>query len=106
MVIDVDLVECCLVLSLNQQLFPTGTSGRVLRSASKRKSAAGETLEPMDCQEAIVEYKTPYYFVLSYSNGPVQKLAYGAMDTVSVCICTTVQVVSSGPLSVHLSGQA
>ena len=101
-VIDVDLVECCLVFSLNQQLFPTSTSGRVLRSASKRKSSAGETLEPMDLQEAIVEHKTSYYFVLSYSNGPGQKLAYGVMDAVSVCICTTVQVMSSGSLSMYL----
>ncbi len=34
-VLDIDLVECCLVVSLNQGLL-LPTHGRVLRSASKR----------------------------------------------------------------------
>lgn len=77
-VLEIDLVECCLILSFNPQLLPN--PGRLTRSASKRKSVVNAMGDP---GEATVEYKTSSHFVLSYSRGSELGLAYGVMDSVS-----------------------
>ena len=92
-ILDVDLVECCLVLSLNPQLAasPSPSSSSSSSSSSKkqsRKRAAaasgiGSELQPGSTLLATVEHKTPHYFILSCSTIAGARLAYGVMDTVS-----------------------
>ena len=85
-VLDVDLVEYCLVLSLNPHLatslspFPSSSK----RKARKRAAAiGGGELQPGSTFLATVEHKTPHYFVLSCSTIAGARLAYGVMDSVS-----------------------
>ena len=84
-ILDIDLVDCCLVVSLNPKLTNPGeSSGRVLRSSSKKKEAKTSVpVGPSGSLKATVEYKTPYYFLLSYTTVTGTGLAYGVMDTVS-----------------------
>lgn len=86
-VLDVDLVDCCLVVSLNPKLGSNDTlgdsSGRVLRSSSKKKKESSVQVEPSGSLIATIEHKTPYFFVLSYLTVSGSGLAYGIMDTVS-----------------------
>ena len=81
-ILDVDLVECCLVLSLNTQLTSSHTSSSKRQAKKKAAASAGE-LQPGSTLLATVEHKTPYYFVLSCNTISGAKLAYGVMDTVS-----------------------
>ena len=86
-VLDIDLVECCLVLSLNPQLTTTLSSSSSSKKQSRKRAAAaggiGSELQPGSTLLATVEHKTPHYFVLSCSTIAGARLAYGVMDTVS-----------------------
>ena len=87
-VLDIDLVECCLVLSLNPQLTTTLSSSSSSSKKQSRKRAAaagciGSEVQPGSTLLATVEHKTPHYFILSCSTIAGARLAYGVMDTVS-----------------------
>ena len=90
-ILDVDLVECCLVLSLNSDLMTTSlsSSSSSLKGKAKKKATAavfgGGELPPGSTLLAVVEHKTPHYFIVSCSTIAGSKLAYGVMDTVSQC---------------------
>lgn len=93
-ILDIDLVDCCLMVSLNPKLTSNcelgESSGRVLRSSSKKKKEAKPSVPagPSGSLKATVEHKTPYYFMLSYTTVTGTGLAYGVMDTVSYsCPC-------------------
>ena len=85
-ILDVDLVQCCLWLSLNPQLATSpsaSSSSSSKRQSRKRAAAIGSELQPGSTLLATVEYKTPHYFVLSCSTIAGARLAYGVMDSVS-----------------------
>lgn len=94
-ILDIDLVECRLVLSRNpnvlpQPCSPVRPSYPVTRSRTaerkKRKSALvieEVGLSPGSSVVGLVEHKTPYFLVLSCSTLSGCKLAYGLMNTVS-----------------------
>lgn len=98
-ILDIDLVECRLVLSRNPNVLPpppcspAPSSRPVTRSRTvernKRKSAAASLvieevgLRPGASVVGLVEHKTQYYLVLSCSTLSGCKLAYGLMNTVS-----------------------
>lgn len=84
--VDIDLVECCLVLSLNPLLTAMPTSSS-LKRRGKRSAAAAAKVNSSDLQVgstllATVEHKTDYYFVVSCNTLSGARLAYGVIDTV------------------------
>ena len=87
-ILDVDLVECCLVLSLNSQLatLSSPSSSSSSKKQSRKRGAAASAVGELQAGStllATVEHKTPHYFVLSCSTIAGARLAYGAIDTVS-----------------------
>lgn len=86
-ILDVDLVECCLVLSLNPQLTSTPSTSNKQGRRAAAKVKVGD-LQPGSTLLATVEHKTAYYFVLSCNTMAGSRLAYGIMDTVSHCYST------------------
>ena len=85
-VLDVDLLECCLVLSLNPQLVATSTVTPTPKK--KGRKAAGAKVKLADLQPgstllARVEHKTQHYFILCCTTISGSCLAYGVVDTVS-----------------------
>ena len=81
-VVDLDLVECCLVISLNPELTTTPTSSKRRGRKSAAKVVSSADLQPGSTLLATVEHKTDYYFALSCNTISGAKLAYGVMDTV------------------------
>lgn len=94
---DVDLVECCLVLSRDSELssrpqVSADTSGKAgVKQKRGRRSRSGVAvavegvgLSPGSPVVGVVEHKTPYYLLLSCPTLTGHRLAYGLMDTVSV----------------------
>ena len=70
------------MLNLNPQLATSLSSSK--RQSKKRPAAiSGGELQPGSTLLAIVEHKTPHYFVLSCNTIAGARLAYGVMDTVS-----------------------
>lgn len=98
-ILDIDLVECCLVLSTNPNvLLPPPPLGQTASPASvekrrKRKSKSAAVLEeaglnPGASVVGLVEHKTPYFLVLSCSTLNGCRLAYGLINSVSQQLCT------------------
>ncbi len=100
-ILDVDLVECRLVLSRNPNVLPHSSSAvpatsspsspapsKMDRKKRKAKSSAAIVeevgLSPGSSVVGLVEHKTPYYLVLSCSTLTGYRLVYGLMDTVSL----------------------
>ena len=98
-ILDVDLIECCLVLSRNQSVLqnqPVGSEGSTAATATpaqgkkkKGKSRSAAALEeawlsPGTSMVGLVEHKTPYYLVLSCSTLTGCRMAYGLINSVSV----------------------
>lgn len=89
--LDIDLVNCCLEVSLNPKLTSgdsagsDSSGGRVLRSSSRKKKEVKSTepMQPSGSLMVTVEFKSPHYFILSYSSLSGTGLAYGVMDSVS-----------------------
>ena len=94
-ILDIDLVECRLVLSRNPNVllpppcspvpsYPVTRSRTAERKKRKSALVVEEVgLSPGSSVVGLVEHKTPYYLVLSCSTLSGCKLAYGLMNTVS-----------------------
>lgn len=101
-ILDLDLVECCLVLTRNPNIkspptpsanaaTPSPSSPAPRRSERVRRKMKTATaiveevgLSPGSSVVGMVEHKTPYYVVLSCSTLTGYRLVYGLMDTVSL----------------------
>ena len=93
-ILDVDLVECCLVLTRNPnvQSHPSSSStDSTPASKTPRKGRRSKPhsvvveevgVSPGSSVVGLVEHKTPYYLVLSCSTLAGCRLVYGLMDTV------------------------
>lgn len=97
-VLDVDLIECCLVLSRNQNVLSEQQSSTVVAAVDgkekkkKRKSKSAAVLEeaglrPGESVVGLVEHKTLYFLVLSCSTLTGCRLAYGLINSVSLQHC-------------------
>lgn len=89
-ILDIDLIECCVILSRNTVL--SSSSATVATVATPRRSGRNKLKVPVIAEVGlssgsplvgVVEHKTPYYLVLSCATLAGHKLAYGLMDTVS-----------------------
>ena len=96
-ILDIDLVECCLILSRNSILAPAPSTPSSLPSPLKpSKKGRGKKpkmpvvaevgLSPGSSLVGVVEHKCAYYLLLSCPTLAGHKLAYGLMDTVSSVI--------------------
>lgn len=91
-ILDIDLIETCLILSRNPNVLsqPTSTAATDAKERkSKRKSKSAAILEeaglsPGASVVGLVEHKTPYFLVLSCSTLTGCKLAYGLINSVSL----------------------
>lgn len=88
-ILDIDLVECCLVLTRNPNLLTQSSSaaGISTRTRSRRSksslSVEGVGFSSGSSVVGLVELKTPNFLVLSCSTLSGCKLAYGLINSVS-----------------------
>ena len=89
-ILDIDLTECFLVLSLNSKLVSQPASSSPATPAKgpkergkKLKSIAELGLSLGSSVVGVVEHKTPYYLVMSCTTLIGSMIVYGLMDTVS-----------------------
>ena len=85
--LDIDLVDCCILVSLNPNLTTIAadsddheSSGKGRRRRKSKHTKNNDGLKLLSSIVGTVELKTPQYFILSIAG---TRLAYGLVDSVS-----------------------